>query len=256
MCLGGDFQKTGSPTSRREIIASLSGLFLVSHSRKVVAKTYPLHVSSEDVICKLGIDDAGAHYRLATTTGEPILDRQLAAEANRISESLQVRPAILIWPERGSFTAFITKKAVIQQTAATVVFGIDLLRATLSENRRGWGGVTIAGFLAHEFAHMYQWSKGYAERLAKGSAVVRVELHADVMAGWYLGTKRRNGVPMDIGALTDGIYLQGDHLVQDPDHHGTPQQRRKAVIQGYRAGIEGRSGSEAAGMGERYVEHL
>jgi predicted metalloprotease len=125
-------------------------------------------------------------------------------------------------------------------------------------NHRGWGGITVAGIMAHEFAHIYQFSTQYRQRLRELDDTVKpVELHADFLAGYHLGLKRRSGASMDIGAWMDGAYLLGDENYELKEHHGTPKERQRAVREGYRTGVEGHQpASVAAEIGYNTIREI
>jgi hypothetical protein len=61
---------------------------------------------------------------------------------------------------------------------------------------------------------------------------------------------------MDIGAFMDGAYMIGDHKVQEFQHHGTPQERRRAVREGYKMGIRGVGVGVAAEKGIQVVGQI
>ena len=192
--------------------------------------------------------------RYFSTTGDKILDGQLAAEGNRLSREFKVRPGLKIIQGNN---AFAKGKTVVTGTRGTVALGRELLFGELDKNRRGWGGLVIAGIMAHEFAHIYQFFNGYRDRLLKGSNTVEpLELHADFLAGYHLGLKRREGSKMDIGAFMDGAYMIGDKNTHQYQHHGTPEERRRAVREGYRMGIQGVQVGVAAEKGVKVVGQI
>lgn len=190
------------------------------------------------LIATLGNDS----ITLESSTGEKILDAQLSMEANRLAHVFEVRPGLMILkaPHSLSINALAVSQSYVQGYKDTVMLGHDLIIKELQENRRGWGGVTVAGYMAHEFAHIYQFNTPYRKRLEQlANTVEPSELHADFLAGYHLGLKRRSGESMDIGAFMDGAYLIGNFDSKSKSHHGTPNERRRAVREGYRTGVEG-----------------
>ena len=178
-------------------------------------------------LCSLWASISGVRLDVDSRTGDSTLDRQLALEAHRIADAFGVSPGlkIVLGPGDKSNNALATTDTFVNDTRGTVLLGRELVFRELQENRRGWGGIAISGFLAHEFAHIYQFFSDYRSRLMKGSDTVKpTELHADFLAGYHLGLKRREGQAMDIGAFMDGIYFLGDQQVSDPNHHGTPDE--------------------------------
>lgn len=189
-------------------------------------------------LCTLVTEIAGKKVDIYSTTNEPLLDRQLALEANRLADVFEVRPGLKI--ARNFFNAAATSDTIVKNTWGTVLMGQELITKFLNDNRRNAGGLTVAGFMAHEFAHIYQFSSGFRDKLMKGQSTVKLqELHADFLAGYYLGVKRRQTqADWDIGAFTEGIYLVGDSNIEDYNHHGKSKERRAAVLLGYKTGIQ------------------
>jgi hypothetical protein len=94
--------------------------------------------------------------------------------------------------------------------------------------RTGAFGLVIA--LAHE--------EGHSVQNLRGSKLVgmRRELDADRLAGGYMRWAEDNYFlhQCDIGAAALAIFQAGDTLPPfNPHHHGTPQQRVDALLQGY-----------------------
>ena len=90
----------------------------------------------------------------------------------------------------------------------------------------------LIGVVAHEAAHLLQY---YLEPqwVAGGP---QVELHADFMAGWYLGVKqqRYNLRQINPDAFSNLLQLLGDCDFTSKSHHGTPDERTAAMEAGYR----------------------
>jgi len=199
-----------------------------------------------------------------SSTGEKILDSQLSMEASRLARVFEVRPGLVILksPDHMAKNALAVPSNYVPECRGckyTVMLGQTRVVNELQEvNHRGWGGITVAGIMAHEFAHIYQFNTEYHQRLEQLDITVKpIELHADFLAGYHLGLKRRSGTPMDIGAWMDGVYLLGDEEYERKDHHGTPEERRRAVRVGYRTGVEGRQPvSVAAEIGYNTIREI
>lgn len=211
-------------------------------------------------LCSLWATAAGERINVSSSSGDNMLDKQLALEANRLSRIFEIRPGLKIVtaPNNISSNALATTDTLVAGTRGTVLLGRSMVFTELRENRRGWGGLAVAGFMAHEFAHIYQFSSNFYQMLKQGRSTVEAsELHADFLAGYHLGLKRRAGQKMDIGAFMDGIYLYGDYAKQSQQHHGTPPKRRRAVREGYRTGIEGqRPIATIARIGVQKIEQI
>ena len=105
--------------------------------------------------------------------------------------------------------------------------GTSLIKAELRTGR--WNGVSA--ILAHEFAHAMQ---------AKRNCTLKgkwLELHADLMAGWYAAQKNQALHQNDMIAFFS-LSDKGDRSFGSPDHHGTPEERGTAFMLGYQKGRE------------------
>ncbi|MBK8174915.1 MAG: hypothetical protein IPK66_06525 [Rhodospirillales bacterium] len=193
-------------------------------------------------LCSAYVTMGSRQVQIETSTGDRNLDRQLMLEARHVARTFDVWPGlkILVEPSSLARNALATSETLVDGTAGTVMLGRTLVLDELQRDRRGWGGLTVAGLMAHEFGHIFQYKSGYHAKLKQGSKTDEpVELHADYLAGYHLGRKRRDGANMDIGAFMDGIYFMGDDHEDDPRHHGSSEERRRAVREGYRTGVEG-----------------
>ena len=99
------------------------------------------------------------------------------------------------------------------------------------------GDAALAYIVAHEYAHAMQRAFGFKPNIAPVS-----ELQADCLAGVYLGAMPNitfdTSDVLEIGSLAHrvGDYTWGEQ------HHGTPQQRIKAVSIGLDASQAGLNG--------------
>ena len=81
-----------------------------------------------------------------------------------------------------------------------------------------------------------------------------VELHADLIAGYYLGKRRWSKT--NLAVFGQSLFSKGDYDFNSPDHHGTPKQRLEAMLEGYRLADVGGSFAECAAAGAAYVRGL
>lgn len=110
----------------------------------------------------------------------------------------------------------------------TIVIGADVL----SEVQSQFGAGGVAFLLAHEYAHNLQIETGVDD--ADSDTAKPSELHADCLAGAYLRDALGRGT-IDASALDQArgaAYSVGDDDVNDPDHHGTSQERLAALDAG------------------------
>jgi hypothetical protein len=166
-------------------------------------------------------------YGLRESTGNPNLDRLIVRELRELKRIFKVNPGFYVYDDHGRPNAAATLKRVRGDSDGTVLFGRTLL---VRELYRGpYASIAVAGIMAHEFAHIVQLRRG-----AGRNRVMYLELHADCMAGWYLERSRRGD--FDIQPFARSLYEKGDFAYWNRSHHGTPRQRIRAMIAGYKAG--------------------
>jgi hypothetical protein len=129
-------------------------------------------------------------------------------------------------------------------------------------------GSAVAGALAHELAHLFQFRKpaGSSESwwnkmLDDDGGVTRrrVELHADFLAGWCLGRSPSSIIDsLEIDLFARRLFQLGDTYSLDPNTHGTPQQRYAAMLRGFFLGRNenGTSVVVAAQEGELFLSAI
>ena len=185
------------------------------------------------------INDYG--LKLFKTSGNRDLDRSLNLELGHLADSFDILPGFGFFDDSKGGNAFATTETWVANTRGTVVFGKKLLSRELS--RHSWGGLAVAGIMAHEFAHIYQYQSRYHQQLTQGQTTNKLlELHADYLAGYYLGLKRlRTNGTFDIKSFADSLYMMGDSNFNSRTHHGTPIERMKVMIEGYKKGLANNS---------------
>ena len=111
--------------------------------------------------------------------------------------------------------------------------------------------MSIPAILGHEFAHGMQSDNNFPY-----SGKWR-ELHADYLAGWFIGHRGRFRPQNAIQAILN-FYNKGDYEFNSEDHHGTPQERAAAFNAGYTLNVQGNedSGGDAYVAGLKYVKNV
>jgi hypothetical protein len=112
-----------------------------------------------------------------------------------------------------------------------VTLGEELLRKEVSDAGGPEYASSVPAIMAHEFAHLLQIKNGTALSGQK------YELQADYIAGWYVG-RRTKYVPLtssqrSIQTIMHSFYAKGDYDLNEPSHHGTPEERVAAISAGY-----------------------
>jgi uncharacterized protein len=102
---------------------------------------------------------------------------------------------------------------------------------------RAAGDFAVAYVLAHEYAHNLQHELGVFDNTVAATAKP-FELQADCLAGTWANSVYEQGhlEPGDLEEATNAALAVGDFDVGNAQHHGTPQERRAALLTGYRSG--------------------
>lgn len=102
---------------------------------------------------------------------------------------------------------------------------------------RAAGDFAVAYVLAHEYAHNLQQELGIFDNDVTESARP-YELQADCLAGSWAHSVFEEGLlePGDLEEATNAALAVGDFDVGNARHHGTPQERRDALLAGYETG--------------------
>jgi uncharacterized protein len=124
------------------------------------------------------------------------------------------------------------------------VFAADLYQGVvrgLPGERAGFGRAAgdfaVAYVLAHEYAHNLQQELGIFDNAVTPRARP-YELHADCWSGIWANSVYEQGLleEGDLEEATNAALAVGDFDVGNAQHHGTPQERRGALLTGYRDG--------------------
>jgi hypothetical protein len=185
-------------------------------------------------------------------SGNVNLDNALIAELRRITTIIPVHPGFQYIEER-SPNAFATPQTIIPGTSGTVLIGLKLVTSFLQTTN---GGAVVAGVCAHECGHIYQFFSEYNEHFENSNnKLVLRELHADFIAGYYMG-KRREYTADNVRLFTQTLIQFGTYDFADPKYHGSPAIRAAAMEGGYHMAITGDTFGDAVAKGENYVRRL
>ena len=127
---------------------------------------------------------------------------------------------------------------VAQRFAAELYAGVA---RGLPGERAGYGRATgdfaVAYVLAHEYAHNLQQELGiFSNRVTESARPY--ELQADCLSGTWANSVYAQGQlePGDLEEATNTALAVGDFDVGNAQHHGTPEERREALLTGFRSG--------------------
>jgi hypothetical protein len=191
------------------------------------------------------------NFKTYGSSGNGKIDRAIIAELKKILKIFPIDPGFKFIDDQ-SPNAFAIPDNVVAGTTGTVFIGLRLINNEFSQSE--YGGVAVAGICAHECAHVYQMNTGYMSALS-GPTAKLVELHADYLAGFYLG-KDGSHPSAHIDLFAQSLYSRGDYNFNNRQHHGTPEQRLAAMQKGYGAGADNVDLSEAADDGSTFVKSL
>jgi hypothetical protein len=80
-----------------------------------------------------------------------------------------------------------------------------------------------------------------------------MELHADFLSGYFLGTRKREDSTISVWAAGKTFYEIGDYQYNNRNHHGTPDERVLAAETGFKYGSRATSYAETFRAGADFV---
>lgn len=182
---------------------------------------------------------------LLSASDDRSFDRALAEVVLRpICEEYQIDPGFGYYDERerpngpGALASSYTR---VSSTKGTVVVGLARIRTLL---RLPQGEYAILATCAHEAGHIKQIQTGIdgllLRRYGHRTGNRLKELHADFIAGYYLGhvfSRVKVGQEAEAQRAKNTIgqlwYEMGSGTRTDPGSHGTPDQRVAAIEAGF-----------------------
>jgi hypothetical protein len=193
------------------------------------------------------------------TTGNAETDRALDRALKRLADTFNVFPGFGFFddgPYKNAF-AFDGVLPQLPRTKGTVLYGDFLFQSLLQTDP---SGTAVMWVMAHDFAHVWLFSTGDMPRLGTEDAPrtsKRVELHADFLAGFYVGQRQRENPSISLYETGHVIWELGDTNFNDPAHHGTPPERLAAAEAGFKVSyLEARDARYAYAAGLNYVLSL
>jgi hypothetical protein len=182
----------------------------------------------------------------------------------RLSQLFEVMPAFGVYDDSSDGikgNAYAYKPSLLKRPDGTtspdgmVAFGLNYFRRLKTCDI-----APIAGVWAHEFGHILQYkfvSSDLYNLYLQDLTVVRAELHADYVSGYFAAIQKLDQIDYDAALQALNQFSNGDCQFDDLKHHGTDEERGKAVEAGFSLGIAGRkSPQEVANAGLEYVRNL
>lgn len=156
-----------------------------------------------------------------STTGSTKLDEILIRESVQMQNSFNVKVDLYAYEDGSSPNALAYASESVIQMGKTLM--LDEFVNNGNEN-------SIIAIMAHEFGHIIQVKYNLN---ASGTWIGKYpELHADFMAGWYMGTKQYI-TKEELHKMAYSFWDKGDGDYFSPSHHGTNEERTSAFMMGY-----------------------
>jgi len=172
-------------------------------------------------------EEMRGQLQLSRTVWNPAQDAAFNSIIANIDRLFGVSPAFFIFNDQSSPNAFATPQIFDPQYRdGSVMFGYQLFSSQVQQT--GPVNFTVSAIMAHEFAHILQFKLG--EELPTHAK----ELEADYMAGWYIGNSGGVWLGQTSSQALRTFYSLGDFAFNSPTHHGTPDERVRAVESGIR----------------------
>lgn len=191
------------------------------------------YLAPQEAAAKRNENNAFASDKLSSSPNDPSFTKDLGLALVRLSKFFNVRPAFGFYSDNNA-SASESIDENVPGTWGTVLVGRPLLANELNKDSTG---MTVLAVLAHEFGHIVQFTYNIKNAiLANQPSKKRLELHADILAGYYFGCRKRETPTLSVysaGAIFDRL---GDSDFTSPEHHGTNAERRKASQFGFDRG--------------------
>lgn len=237
---------TEAQTGRRSL-QQVKGCRLTSRDEDLLAgRGLQLGVTFEEIA-------AGGGRR---STGNAEMDRALDRAIKRLADNFGVFPGFGFFDDEPYKNAFAYDGTLPQlpHTRGTVLYG-DLMFSHLMKVDPT--GTAVMWVMAHEFAHIWLYSTGDRAKLGQEGLPrtgKRIELHADFLAGFYVGQRQKENQSISLYKTGKEIWNIGDTNFNNPDHHGTPPERLAAAEAGFKVSyLQTRNAQYAYAAGLDYV---
>lgn len=157
--------------------------------------------------------------QLLPSFGGPQYDTPFAQEVAIQRQFYNGIPAtVYIYGDGGPSTA-----NALSSPGGTILFGYYMFHRTIQT----YGGLAVAGVLAHEWGHQVQFDLGYSNQYSTPV----IELEADAFSGFYMALAKAWAWSQIQGYFAN-TYALGDYYFNSSGHHGTPNQRVAAAYMG------------------------
>ena len=165
------------------------------------------------------------NMHIENTTGNPSLDAKLFNQKKGLESVFPVKVDLYFGVEiYQSGNAFYHPSCKSLYCDGRIVLGLFLMQEL---NEKSDSYIRLVSVFAHEYGHAMQHKYGWS-----GNGKWR-ELHADYLAGYYMGLCRLSSESEILSIFTE-FANRGDFDFNSPSHHGTPEERSCAFIDGFK----------------------
>lgn len=174
--------------------------------------------------CMGYVGNLGNSGSIINGLGNPFYDQKMGNEVAIQSNFFYGIPAtvyILLEPS-------VEYKNAYARPDGIILFGYYMHYYTIQT----YGELPVAGVLAHEWGHRVQQTLNWQDYYRPEHR----ELEADAFSGFYMAL-RKQWTWSQIQGYFNNVYATGNYLYNNPDFHGTPEQRLKAAYLGVNVGI-------------------
>ncbi len=177
--------------------------------------------AGEEPVCRCALARAPAEAAFVAAAVIEALDSRIASERSFLERLFGVTVPFRLLGDDTTPPAFAAREG-----------GIGIRAKLLKE--RSWEREgrheAVAAALAHLHAHALQWAR------ACPRVGIPRELHADLLAGWYLGKRNFASLagPRIDPAFAASLFDREDPLLNTRFEHGSPEARAGALAEGFR----------------------
>jgi hypothetical protein len=170
-----------------------------------------------------------ANEQLTSTTGNAQLDFALTKEIALLRVAFDANCSVWILNDQNGMNAYATQQVLNPACGdGSIKLGYRMMLMQLQLSN--WGA-TLPFILAHEFGHIKAYKNGWS--FSRGEPTVKKdELFADFCAGCYMWD-RQAFAATDVKTTIIAFLNLGDFGFFSHDHHGTPQERVNALMNGF-----------------------
>jgi hypothetical protein len=246
--------------SRRDVV--LGGLLTIGFMPRCAcaqSQTFGCVISDQHLAGMLGSRPASFSFNIDNDavengSGNKDFDRALAVTLAKLSDLFNVLPGFAFFNEGNEgANAFACQSRRLGRDDGSVVFGKVMFNKLMQS--RDSPELGVAAVCSHEFGHILQFRMDLQKRLVgPDRRVKKLELHADYLAGFFAGLRKRERPDFPAAVFAQTQYSFGDTQYANNDHHGTPDERAQAVVGGFQAAYrDGKSLPVAIEEGIRFV---